>query len=261
MTTSLIIPCSNQGTNIKSISPLDAAGRNQLADIGINYAVVPHDTKSIQLLILNKVYTGVGLQNQNGGLEFYCSQLINDLCNMNNSHRINSALKEQQEYIRSMKVMRRSKRKMAKQALKEGKGFSVTDTGLEETDAVIPQTITFKSPGISFYPFRKGQKSSSCCIFSSFLDYMSYLTLLKENVETALPSICDCIVVNNVSNFPNALLDCEDYKHIYCLFPTTDVGKMMTLTIRDRNKGRCSDTSKVYSDYLDLHEYMTKQKQ
>ena len=29
MTTSLIIPCSNQGTNIKSISPLDAAGRNQ----------------------------------------------------------------------------------------------------------------------------------------------------------------------------------------------------------------------------------------
>ena len=73
MTTSLIIPCSNQGTNIKSISPLDAAGRNQLADIGINYAVVPHDTKSIQLLILNKVYTGVGLQNQNASSSTTCA--------------------------------------------------------------------------------------------------------------------------------------------------------------------------------------------
>ena len=89
---------------------------------------------------------------------------------------------------------------------------------------------------------------------------MSYLTLLKENTELSLPSMCDCIVVNNVSNFANALLDCEDYKHIYCFFPTNDVGKMMTLTIRDRNKGRCSDLSKMYNKHLDLHDYMTKLK-
>ena len=143
MTTSLIIPCSNQGTNIKSISPLDAAGRNQLADIGIDITVVPRDIKSIQLLMLNKIYTGVGLQNQNGGLEIYCSQLITDLCNIDNTYRANSVLKEQQEFIRSMKVMRRSKRKQAKQSLKSGKNNSEAEIISEDNITIIPLAYLF----------------------------------------------------------------------------------------------------------------------
>lgn len=98
MTNSLIIPCHQQGTNIKSIAPLDATGKQQLAEIGIDYAVIPSQTKSVHLLILNRIYNGIALENKNGGLEFYSHQLISDLSSLYVSFKNNSAERQQQEF-------------------------------------------------------------------------------------------------------------------------------------------------------------------
>ena len=260
MTNSLIIPCRQQGTNIKSIAPLDADGRQLLADIGIDYAVVPSQTKSVHLLMLNRVYNGIALENKNGGLEFYSHQLVSDLSSLYISYRNNSAEKQQQNFLRSVKTMRRATRKAYKETLKNGVVNQEEVQEEEQLATPVPQTITFNEPGISFFPYKRGTKAAACCFFSSLIDYLSYSTLLKKGDLPGLPVKCDCIVVNNVHNFPDALLDCEEYQRIYCLLPNTDAGRVMACTIRHRNKGRFTDFSKLYSEYEDLHDFMTNQK-
>ena len=258
MTNSLVIPCYQAGTNIKSIAPLDSSGRQQLKDIGIDYIVAPSQMRSVHVLILNRVYEGIGVENKNGGLEFYSHQLISDLSTMKTSYCLNTVQKQQQDYLRSFKTMRRSARKAAKEAQQKKADNELSAESLFTVH--IPQTVTFNEPGVLFFPYKRNEKSSSCCVFASLIDYLSYETLLKDGTDISLPTNCDCIVVNNVRNFPDALLDCEDYQRIYCLFPNTDTGRVMAYTIRHRNKGRYVDASKLYSTHIDLHDFMMNQK-
>lgn len=262
MTNSLVIPCHSQGTNIKSIAPLDSSGRLLLTDIGISAAVIPSQTKSVHMLILNRIYTGIALENKNGGLEFYSHQLVSDLSSLNVSVRNNSAERQQQSFLRSVKTMRRATRKAYKESLKNGAVTKEEVLPVEEQFTIpVPQTITFNEPGISFFPCQRGLRSAACCFFSNLIDYLSYSTLLNQGNSLGLPVKCDCIVVNNVRNFPDALLDCEEYQRIYCLLPNTDAGRVMACTIRHRNKGRYADISRLYSNYEDLHDFMTNRKQ
>ena len=260
MTNSLIIPCHQQGTNIKSIAPLDATGKQQLAEIGIDYAVIPSQTKSVHLLILNRIYNGIALENKNGGLEFYSHQLISDLSSLYVSFKNNSAERQQQSFLRSVKTMRRATRKAYKESLKKGSVPGEEVSLEEEFSSPVPQTITFNEPGIIFFPYQRGTKTTACCVFSSLIDYLSYSTLIKKGNTFGLPVKYDCIIVNNVRNFPDALLDCEEYQRIYCILPNTDVGRVMAYTIQHRNKGRYVDVSKIYNGYEDLHDFMTNQK-
>ena len=147
-----------------------------------------------------------------------------------------------------------------KESLKKG-SVPGEEVSLEaEFSSPVPQTITFNEPGIIFFPYQRGTKTAACCVFSSLIDYLSYSTLIKKGNTFGLPVKYDCIIVNNVRNFPDALLDCEEYQRIYCILPNTDVGRVMAYTIQHRNKGRYVDVSKIYNGYEDLHDFMTNQK-
>ena len=84
-----------KASNIKSITPLDMHGRQKLSDIGIDSSVVPHTVKSIHLLLLNKVYSGIGTENTNGGLEFFSSTLLMDLSSLKETCNTAAAVKEE----------------------------------------------------------------------------------------------------------------------------------------------------------------------
>ena len=246
-----------KASNIKSITPLDMHGRQRLSDIGIDSSVVPHTVKSIHLLLLNKVYNGIGTENENGGLEFFSSTLLMDLSSLKETCNTVAAAKEYKELERSIKVLRRPERKTAKKKLTQHEDSSQCSHATLNKY----QTVTLNHPGINYFPVQRKQKSDSCCIFAGMIDYLSYLTILKDYPEVNLPTGADCIVVNSVSNFVNGLLDCENYNKIYCMLPNTEVGAIMACTIRDRNKSKCRDSSKVYADYIDLQQYLSSLKQ
>ena len=246
-----------KASNIKSITPLDMHGRQKLSDIGIDSSVVPHTVKSIHLLLLNKVYSGIGTENTNGGLEFFSSTLLMDLSSLKETCNTAAAVKEHKELERSIKVLRRPERESAKKKLTQQEKNSLECSHVASTY----QTVTLNHPGINYFPVQRKKKSDSCCIFAGMIDYLSYLTILKDYPEVNLPTGADCIVVNSVSNFVNGLLDCENYNKIYCMLPNTEVGAIMACTIRDRNKSKCRDSSKVYADYIDLQQYLKSLKQ
>lgn len=252
MTTSMFIPRSGQGMNIKRESPIDDRGKKMLSDIGINYAILPREAKSVQLLILNRVYDGIGVYNKNGGMEFLSNQLTHDLYDLRSSVRDQALQKKHEELRRSIKTMRRPEQKRLRELLEQ------EDNALQCADTSLPisSTVTLNYPGVLFFPVRRNTKSEACCLFADFLDYLSYQQMLKSGQDKNLPSGCDCIVINHACNFIPAMLDSEEYNLIYCAFPNTAAGKVMEATVISRNIKRCKSLRNLYEGYRNLYGYI-----
>ncbi len=255
MNISCLIPNTLQGSNIKGVNNLTVNGRQLLIELGINPDIIPYEIKTVNLSILNKLYTGIAISNKRGGMEFYSKQLVYDLYQRANTYRHRSIHKACKAFERSKKTMRRAALYNLNEEAVINKIKSDSHINLS-----VPHILTLKEDGITFFPYKKRFKSSYCCVFSSFLDCLSYMTLIKENLQPGLPMYCDCIIVNKPSNFPVALLDCEQYKHIYCFFPRTHTGRVMASTFYSRSKRHCSDMSQLYSNFIDLYHFMTYKK-
>lgn len=261
MVTSIFIPRLGQGINVKSETPLDDRGKSIFSSLGIPAVVIPSEAKSVKLSYLNRIYDGIGMYNKNGGLEFLNPQFFQDLYDGHVSTRNQSISREYEQLRRSIKTARRPEQKRIKEMLKGTAGYDPAVNTKTIPFSLIP-TVTINSPGVLFFPYRKGKKTPSCCIFATLVDYLSYRALLKISFQDKkLPRCCDCIIVNYARNFSAAMLDSEDYDTIYGFFPETPSGMTMEATVASRNQRKFKSQREFYKGFRDLYEFMNHTKQ
>lgn len=118
------------------------------------------------------------------------------------------------------------------------------------TEMKRPTTIHRK--GITLQPSKKGSVAS-CCLFSSFMDYLAYLSLSKDG-KIALPKECDCIILNHHFNLSHFLVESEEYEEVNLFLPNSSAGKVLTRTIMDRNPAAV-DWSGSYIHFQSLRSY------
>lgn len=89
-----------------------------------------------------------------------------------------------------------------------------------------------------------------CCLFVNFIDYLAYLSLLKEEA-LELPRRCDSIILNHPCNLSHFLAESEDYDIVHLLLPNTPAGKVLARTVMDRSASTV-DWSVGYVHYQSL---------
>ena len=199
MNTGMIISMSGKGFNVKTATSLDESGRQLLERSGLDPAFAPKELLSVQLLVLNRIYPGVALRNNNGGMEFYSFQLTELLNQLREDEQKRAQEKARYELLRQMKVMRREVRAKAKETL-----CKEYDAAQHPQKVYCRQaTVTIDSPGLNVFQHRKGVMSAKCCLFANFLDFIAFRILSGMKV-CELPKDCDCIVLNHVRNFGDA---------------------------------------------------------
>ena len=97
----------------------------------------------------------------------------------------------------------------------------------------------------------------ACCIFEGFMDYLSYLTLLKRNCF----SICirhptDYIILNSVNNIKKVQSILDEYDHIHCYLDNDNAGKVATEYIIGIQQAKAIDESYRYNGCKDLNDYL-----
>lgn len=251
MSLSTVIPLSSCGNNIVRENFLENQAKEKLQAVGISPSVIPNSMRSIQLVIYNRVVNGVGFRNVNGGIECFSTQLIDMLYQQDRSLKQYRSLQQRKALERNMKNFRFPLRKEAEKLLNS------EEQEKEMTDCTIMpfSTVTLKSPGVLAFPKKKGKRTKKCCLFTNFLDYLSYKTILMNSGSQRLED-CDCLVMNNVVNFSTFVLDSEEYEHVLCFFPKTDIGNTMFMTLRSRRKSAVVNMSNIYKDSLSINEYV-----
>ncbi len=123
----------------------------------------------------------------------------------------------------------------------------------------VPQTVSIDKQGVSFFPKFEGITTLHVCLFASFIDYLAYKTLCAdERLSQRLGLIkCDCIVMNNPSNFIQMMIDSDGYDVVHCFFPNTISGEVMERSIMSRNPHGVSETH-IYAEVGCLYNYVQK---
>lgn len=249
MSLSTIIPISPSEQGLLCESFLDSAVKENLKTVGIVPSAIPDSMNTIQLYIYNRAVKGVGFRNNNGGIEFYSPQ-FNDLLSEKYKKDAEFRAAREQDYLRkNLKNFRLPHRKEVEKRLSSGSLSSIdTDT--------IPSlaTVTLKAPGVLYFQKRKGTPTKQCCLFADFLDYLSYLTIMRTAPHPLMVD-CDFIVMNNVRNFPTVVVDSENYERVFCVFPNTTVGNTMFQTLKTRRKSSVVDLSSIYAGNQSINEY------
>lgn len=96
-----------------------------------------------------------------------------------------------------------------------------------------------------------------CCIFEGFMDYLSYLTLLKRNnFHVCIRYPTDYIILNSVNNIKKVQPILDEYDHIHCYLDNDRAGKVATEYIVGIQQTKVVDESYRYEDYQDLNDYL-----
>lgn len=105
------------------------------------------------------------------------------------------------------------------------------------------------------------QMQRHVCVFEGFMDFLSYLTLMRrECSDICIAHRADHIVMNSISNLKKTLVQLEDYPHIHCYLDNDLAGQKTAETIASMYEGRVTDESSRYSEYKDLNDYIRKKK-
>lgn len=114
---------------------------------------------------------------------------------------------------------------------------------------------------ISLIAHSFGTRQEGCMVFEGFMDFLSYLTLVKRGDKyMTVDEDCDYMVMNSVSNLKKSLQYLERYRHIHCLLDNDMAGQKTCETIASLYEHRVSDESFRYSDYKDLNDYLLGRK-
>ena len=97
----------------------------------------------------------------------------------------------------------------------------------------------------------------ACCIFEGFMDYLSYLTLLKRNCfHICIRYPTDYIILNSVNNIKKVQSILDEYDHIHCYLDNDRAGKVATEYIVGIQQTKAVDESYRYNDCKDLNDYL-----
>ena len=100
----------------------------------------------------------------------------------------------------------------------------------------------------------------ACCLFEGFMDFLSYLTLVKQG---KLPPPCrqpDLIVLNSVNNLSKALSRLKAYKKIYCFLDNDDAGRKAVDLLREMNTATVYNVMEAFPYYKDVNDLLRDKK-
>lgn len=104
--------------------------------------------------------------------------------------------------------------------------------------------------------------NDACCIFEGFMDYLSFLTLLrKRNPDAFNTNKWDYIILNSVSNVSKAIDIISGYKKKYCYLDNDKAGIAVFKEIQNKcNSSSIWNMSANYTEYKDLNDYLCGKK-
>lgn len=102
--------------------------------------------------------------------------------------------------------------------------------------------------------------ASSCCVFTDFIDFLSYKTLLANGeTEILVEKFADVYILNSSSLISKALPNLNAYSHIYCYLNNDKTGRTITETIQGAFADRhVVDASERYADFQNVSTYLQK---
>ena len=102
--------------------------------------------------------------------------------------------------------------------------------------------------------------ASSCCVFTDFIDFLSYKTLLSHGeTEILVERFADTYILNSASLISKALPNLNAYSHIYCYLNNDKTGRAITETIQGAFADRhVVDASERYADFQNVSTYLQK---
>lgn len=102
--------------------------------------------------------------------------------------------------------------------------------------------------------------ASSCCVFTDFIDFLSYKTLLSHGeTEILVERFADTYILNSASLISKALPNLNAYSHIYCYLNNDKTGRTITETIQGAFTDRqVVDASDRYADFQNVSTYLQK---
>ncbi len=104
---------------------------------------------------------------------------------------------------------------------------------------------------------RQADRKETCFLFEGFLDYLSLLTIRKQlNLEYPGSNWHDNIILNSTANLQKALPLLADYDQTYCFLDNDKAGMTVFREMEKELGYRVRDSSKRYSEYKDLNEYL-----
>lgn len=109
---------------------------------------------------------------------------------------------------------------------------------------------------------RKSEKwrRCCCCLFEGFIDYLSYLTLVKLGRITEGKEAMDYIVLNSVSNVSRAIESIKKYEIIHCYLDNDDAGRRTVDTLQELLGDKVQDMFAAYPLYKDLNDFLRNKK-
>ncbi|KAB6149009.1 toprim domain-containing protein [Bacteroides xylanisolvens] len=109
---------------------------------------------------------------------------------------------------------------------------------------------------------RKSDRSKvhNCCLFEGFMDYLSYLTLVKLGRITKGDEFMDYIVLNSVSNVSKAIEPIKKYKVIHCYLDNDDAGRRVVDSLQELLGDKVQDMFAPYPLYKDLNDFLRNKK-
>jgi hypothetical protein len=112
----------------------------------------------------------------------------------------------------------------------------------------------FASKDITLIPT---EGATHCCLFEGFMDFLSYLTLHRqERPGFAHPDRADYLVLNSVANLPKALEHLTRYEVVHCYLDNDVAGRSAVEKLRDSVAGLVQDESSGYEDYNDVNDFL-----
>lgn len=114
---------------------------------------------------------------------------------------------------------------------------------------------------ITIIEFITDEKQEHVCVFEGFMDFLSYLTLLKQGDSIICVQVpCDYIIMNSVSNLKKTLEILSNYKYIHCYLDNDFAGEKTMETIAGLYGIGMVNEAIRYFEYKDLNDYLRGKK-
>lgn len=108
----------------------------------------------------------------------------------------------------------------------------------------------------------KTKRTSCCCVFEGFMDFLSYKVLEERgDREIVQPFPFDCIILNSTSIIQRAIPFIGVYTIAYCYLDNDFAGTQALDTLDLLMPGRIFEMSTRFSSYNDLNDYLMQQPQ
>ena len=108
---------------------------------------------------------------------------------------------------------------------------------------------------ITLIRHQTNQTQRHVCVFEGFMDFLSYLTMMRRKCnDICIAHPADHIVMNSISNLKKTLVQLAEYPHIHCYLDNDLAGQKTAETIACMYEGHVTDESSRYSKYKDLND-------